>query len=98
VDVVENGRQVLAALGGVVSSETFDLILMDMQMPELDGLQATRYIREQEAVTGGHLPIIALTANAMTGDREACLNAGMDDYVSKPLLSNGCKRRRPPLR
>jgi CheY-like chemotaxis protein len=63
----------------------FDLVLMDVQMPELDGLQATGLIRAHEAVAGGHLPIVAITAHAMKGDRERCLAAGMDGYVSKPI-------------
>jgi PAS domain S-box-containing protein len=62
-----------------------DLILMDVQMPEVDGFQATRRIREQENELGGHIPIIGLTAHAMKGDREECLDAGMDDYIPKPV-------------
>ncbi|WP_182865552.1 response regulator [Rhodopirellula sp. JC639] len=63
----------------------FELVLMDVQMPEMDGLEATRKIREAEKEQGGHVPIIALTAHALTGDQEKCLDAGMDGYVSKPL-------------
>src|SRR5579863_3215419 len=81
VVVAEDGRRALEALG----KQPFDLILMDMQMPELGGVEAARVIREREKSTGEHIPIIALTANAMAGDREHCLNAGMDDYVSKPI-------------
>lgn len=65
--------------------EIFDLILMDVQMPEMDGLQATRKIRESEAISGKRIPIIALTAHALKGDEEKCLQAGMDAYISKPL-------------
>jgi CheY-like chemotaxis protein len=63
----------------------YSLILMDMHMPDLDGLTATRIIRQHEASNGGHSIIIALTANALVGDREMCLTAGMDDYIAKPL-------------
>src|SRR5262249_26279151 len=79
--VVGNGREALAAL----EEQPFDLILMDVQMPELDGLAAAAAIRRREEAAGGHVPIIALTAHAMKGDRERCLAAGMDDYVSKPI-------------
>jgi CheY-like chemotaxis protein len=81
VEAVENGRQAIEALG----RQPFDLILMDLQMPELGGVEATMLIREREKSVGGHIPIIAVTANALAGDRERCLNAGMDDYVSKPI-------------
>jgi CheY-like chemotaxis protein len=76
-----NGREALRAL----EKEAFDLILMDVQMPEMDGFAATAAIREQEMTTSRHIPIIAMTARAMKGDREKCLEAGMDDYVSKPI-------------
>lgn len=81
VETATNGRAALAAL----EHDRFDLALMDLQMPEMDGLEATARIRERERTTGSHLPIIALTANAMVGDQERCLQAGMDGYVSKPI-------------
>ena len=81
ITVVGNGKEALMAL----EAEHFDAVLMDVQMPELDGLKATALIREKENQTGSHIPIVAMTANAMKGDRERCLEAGMDDYVSKPL-------------
>ena len=77
----ENGREVLEML----ERETVDLVLMDVQMPAMDGLEATRAIRAKEATTGEHLRIIALTAHAMKGDRERCLDAGADDYLTKPI-------------
>jgi len=81
VSIADNGVVAIQKL----RQESFDLVLMDMQMPELGGLDATAAIREVEAGTGEHIPIIALTANAMKGDNERCLAAGMDGYVSKPV-------------
>ncbi len=83
VTVVSNGREALHAL----ERQTFDLILMDVQMPEMDGFQATAAIRQKEKQTKSRIPIIAFTANAMSGDRELCLSAGMDGYVTKPVRS-----------
>lgn len=79
--VVETGREAVAA----TARESFDLVLMDVQMPDLDGIQATIQIRQREVLQGGHLPIVAMTAHAMPGDRANCLAAGMDAYLSKPL-------------
>jgi len=81
VVIADNGGKALEAL----EKETFDLILMDLQMPEMGGLEATERIREKEKRTGTHIPIIALTAHAMKGDKERCLEAGMEGYLSKPL-------------
>jgi CheY-like chemotaxis protein len=81
VEVVPDGLKVLEAL----KRAQFDLVLMDIQMPELDGLKTTAAIRANEASNGTRIPIIALTAHAMSGDRERCLAAGMDGYLSKPL-------------
>jgi CheY-like chemotaxis protein len=82
VTLAQNGRQ---ATELHASKGPFDLILMDVQMPEMDGLEATRAIRSSEAASGSHIPIIAMTANAMSGDRQMCIDAGMDGYVAKPV-------------
>ena len=82
--IVDNGRLAIDAL----STQDFDLVLMDVQMPQMDGLTATARIRDQEKKTNRHVPIIAMTAHAMKGDRERCIEAGMDDYVSKPISAS----------
>ena len=89
VVVVDNGRaaveQVAAQASASSAEPPFDVVLMDVQMPEMDGLEATAAIRRSEAQTGGHVPIIAMTAHAMKGDRDRFLAAGMDGYVAKPV-------------
>jgi signal transduction histidine kinase/DNA-binding response OmpR family regulator len=84
VTVVPDGQAAFEAFqtGG------FELVLMDIQMPEMDGFEATAAIREREKLTGGHIPIVAMTANALVGDRERCMASGMDDYVSKPIRTS----------
>jgi CheY-like chemotaxis protein len=102
VAVAENGREALIAL----EKEKFDLVFMDVQMPEMDGFEATVAIREREKSSGLHQPIIALTAHAMKGDREQCLAAGMDGYLTKPIrpqeleeiLEGYLARRSPPAK
>jgi len=84
VSIVSNGRLAVER----AAAEPFDVILMDVQMPEMSGLEATAAIRERERAEGGHVPIVALTARAMAGDREQCLAAGMDAYVSKPVRAD----------
>jgi CheY-like chemotaxis protein len=84
VRVAQNGREAVA----FASRERFDLILMDIQMPEMDGYEATAAIREMERQTGSHTPIVAMTAHAMKSDQDRCLAAGMDDYISKPIHLN----------
>ena len=81
VTIARDGREAVAAIAG----QAFDLVLMDVQMPEMDGFEAAAAIRENEKETGAHVPIIALTAHAMKGDREKCLSMGMDAYLPKPI-------------
>ena len=81
VVIANNGREAVTAY----QAQQFDLVMMDVQMPELNGYEATAAIREIEKVSGKHIPILAMTAHAMKGDRERCLDAGMDGYVSKPI-------------
>jgi CheY-like chemotaxis protein len=81
VTVANNGKEAVAKW----TEQEFDVILMDVQMVEMDGLEATAVIRTKEKHTNRHIPIVAMTAYAMKGDRERCLEAGMDDYVAKPI-------------
>jgi CheY-like chemotaxis protein len=80
--IVENGREVVDAVRG---AHAYDLVIMDWQMPEVDGLEATRRIRRAESGSGRRIPIVALTANALVGERERCRDAGMDDFLSAPF-------------
>src|SRR5690348_2353347 len=98
VVAVNDGRQALQA----IEREKFHLVLMDVQMPEMDGLEATRMIRKNEKSTGEHLPVVAVTAHVMKGDREKCIEAGSDDYVSKPIQAEELysvidRLQKPPL-
>jgi CheY-like chemotaxis protein len=79
--VANDGREAIA----ILQREQVDIVLMDVQMPDMDGFQATAAIREGEKNSGGHLPIVALTAHALKGDKERCLANGMDAYLSKPI-------------
>jgi CheY-like chemotaxis protein len=88
VTMVGNGLEAMEALERI----EVDLVLMDVQMPIMDGLEATRRIRKQESGRGRHQRIVAITANAFDGDREKCMAAGMDDYITKPIQSSELKR------
>ncbi|MCF8366257.1 MAG: response regulator [Bacteroidales bacterium] len=81
VTIVDNGKKAVE----IANENTFDIIFMDIQMPEMDGYEATGIIRDMEKTKGTHTPIIAMTAHAMKGDREKCINAGMDEYITKPI-------------
>jgi CheY-like chemotaxis protein len=81
VEVANNGFEVLEAL----ERRTFDVVLMDLEMPDMDGFETTAAVREKESYLGGHVPIVAMTAHAIKGFREQCLAAGMDDFVTKPI-------------
>ncbi len=89
VTIVNNGRDALAA----IEQHQFDVVLMDVQMPEMGGLEATIAIRECERATGQHIRIVAMTAHAMNRDRERCLAAGMDGFLSKPIDPLDFQRR-----
>ena len=82
VDVVENGKRAVEALD---RDPSYDAVLMDLEMPEMDGLEATRIVRDKERISGDHIPIIAMTAHALQGFREKCMEVGMDGYITKPV-------------
>ena len=88
VYLAANGREAVALL----HREQIDVVLMDLQMPEMDGFQATAALREFEQLHGGHVPVVALTAHALTGDREQCLSSGMDGYLAKPYSPEDLNR------
>jgi len=91
--IANNGKEALAALEhAALENHPFDLVLMDVQMPEMGGLETTRAIREREKHTGRHTAIVAMTAHALKGDRERCLDAGMDDYIPKPIQAEDLAR------
>ena len=81
VIVANDGREAV----DLFEAQAFDLVLMDVQMPRMDGFEATAMVRAKEMQTGTHVPIVALTAHAMTGDEQRCLSAGMDGYLTKPI-------------
>ncbi|MBI3759716.1 MAG: response regulator, partial [Deltaproteobacteria bacterium] len=86
VTLAVNGKAALEALQSDSPQSPFDIVLMDVQMPEMDGIEATRLIRHREMASGSRpIPVVAMTAHAMNGDRERCLEAGMDAYISKPI-------------
>jgi len=89
IDVASNGKQALEMFG----SKQYDMILMDIMMPIMDGIMATQKIREIEATSDSHVPIVAVTANALAGDRENCLAAGVDDYIAKPFTTEMLVRK-----
>jgi CheY-like chemotaxis protein len=84
VSVATNGREAV----DMVSQQIYQIILMDCQMPKMDGFAGTAVIRQREVVTGQHVPIIAMTANALQGDRERCPSAGVDGYLAKPITAD----------
>ncbi len=84
VTVANNGQEALE----ILARDHYDMVLMDVQMPVMDGLEATRQLRQKEVFAGGHVPIIAMTAHAMKGDRQRCLDAGMDAYLPKPIRAD----------
>jgi two-component system sensor histidine kinase/response regulator len=86
VTIADDGRAAIAAWSQAEATQPFDMVFMDVQMPELDGFEVTEVIRGAERLTGRHIPIVAMTAHAMQGDRERCILGGMDDYVSKPIV------------
>jgi two-component system, sensor histidine kinase and response regulator len=81
IEIANNGKEAISA----IERQNFDLVLMDLEMPEMDGLEAAAAIRVREQTSGGHVPIVAMTAHAVKGFRERCLHAGMDDYITKPI-------------
>lgn len=93
VTLASSGREAVDAFRSQAPDEAFDIVLMDVQMPEMDGFEATQEIRAIELDRGGHVPIVAMTAHAMKGDRERCLEAGMDDYLAKPIRATGLRAK-----